>query len=195
MAKQKAGGPAPAPTVEPMKPWRVWLVYGVVGAIVLGHLWDIAWQVEHWPFSNYEMWARPTKEWHIENVVPVGLTVAQSPGEVELTDPAYFAPLPPHYQKIAISRVARRESKRDAMLSDYLDYYERLRADGRHNGPRLRGVRLYEYYWDLDKQARNTAAPDRRTLLHEYDREGQRSPATAATTSPATAPAQTGAGQ
>ena len=94
MAQQLAGGPAPAPVVEPMKPWRVRLVYGVVGAIVLGHLDDIARQQEHWPFSNYPMWARPAKDWHIKNVVPVGLTVAQSPGEVELTDAAYLARRP-----------------------------------------------------------------------------------------------------
>jgi len=34
----------------------------LVGAIVLGHLYDIARQQEHWPFSNYPMWARPGRE-------------------------------------------------------------------------------------------------------------------------------------
>jgi hypothetical protein len=185
MAKQQAGGPAPAPVVEPMKPWRVRLVYGVVGAVVLGHLYDIARQQEHWPFSNYPMWARPAKDWHIRNVVPVGLTVAQSPGEVELTDPAYFAPLPPHYQRIAVMRVARRESKRDAMLRDYLDYYEKRRATGKHNGPRLQGVRLYEYHWDLHRDARNTEKPDHWTLIYEYVR-GPGGPTSAPSTAPTT---------
>jgi len=191
MAQQQAGGPAPAPVVEPMKPWRVRLVYGVVGAIVLGHLYDIARQQEHWPFSNYPMWARPAKDWHIKNVVPVGLTVAQSPGEVELTDAAYLAPLPPHYQRIAVMRVARRESKRDAMLRDYLDYYEKRRVTGKHNGPRLRGIRLYEYHWDLHRDARNAAEPDGRTLIYEYLRGPGGGPASV----PATAPAATRAAQ
>jgi hypothetical protein len=164
-----AAPPPPAtPLVEPMKPWRVWLVYGVVGVIVLGHLYEIVRQEEHWPFSNYEMWARPSKEWHIRNVVPVGLTAEALSEEVELTDPAYFEPLPPHYQKIAISRVARREAQRETMLRDYLDYYETRRQAGMHFGPPLRGVRLYEYHWKLEPDAHNAGPPDSRTLLYEY---------------------------
>ncbi len=177
MADQHA---AQVSNVEPMRPWRVWLVYGVVGAIVLGHLYDIAFQVEHWPFSNYPMWARPAKDWYIKNVVPVGITAGPEAAEVELTNPKYFAPLPPHYQKIAISRVAnpRRAAQRDPMLRDYLAYYERLRAAGKHDGPRLRGVRLYEVHWELDRQARTAGQPGKRTLLYEY-----------------TLPAETGAGR
>jgi hypothetical protein len=170
MAKQKPRGDAPV--VEPMRPWRVWLAYGVVGVVVLGHGYDIARQVEHWPFSNYPMWARPATEWHIKNVVPVGLTAGPVPIEVELTDPAYFAPLPPHYQKIAFLRVAspRRAGQRERMLRDYLDYYDKRRESRLHDGPPLQGIRLYEDYFDLRRDAANAGKPDRRTLLYEYVR-------------------------
>src|SRR5688500_4024840 len=86
--------------VEPMKPWRVRAVYGVVGVIVLGHLHEIARQQEHWPFSNYEMWARVTRDWSVKEVVPVGFGDDPAPWETDLNDPSYFAPMPLHYQRL-----------------------------------------------------------------------------------------------
>ena len=160
--------PATSPDAQPMKPWRVWLVYGVVAVIVLGHVHEIVRQQEHWPFTNYEMWAKVTRDWHVSEIVPVGVTDEPTPREVALRDPAYFAPMPLHYQRLNFRRAASREKLRDWMIEDYLRRYEFLRSHGKHNGPALKGLRLYQWYWTMNRTASNAQTPDRRTLLYEH---------------------------
>jgi hypothetical protein len=151
-----------------MRRWRLWLVNGVVAVLVLAHGMEIARQTEHWPFSNYPMWARVSKEWHETQVVPVGVTASEPPAEVPLTDPAYFAPMPLYYQRLNFRSVYKKAGQRDKLLRDYLDRYERRRAARQHGGPPLRGVRLYELYWTMDRGATNVGQPERRTLVYEY---------------------------
>jgi hypothetical protein len=151
-----------------MRRWRVWLVNGVVAVLVLGHLMEIARQSEHWPFSNYPMWARVSTEWHETQVVPVGVTASEPAAEVPLTDPAYFAPMPLFYQRLNFRSVYKQPGQRDTLLRDYLERYERRRAGRLHNGPPLRGIRLYELYWTMDRGATNVKAPERRTPVYEY---------------------------
>lgn len=169
-----------------MKPWRVWLVYGVLALLVLPHLHEIARQQEHWPYSNYPMWARVSRDWHISNVVPVGLSDENPPVEEKLTDPNYLAPLPLYYQRLVFQKAARRPAMRDEVLRDYLATYEQRRVAQKHFGPPMKGVRLYEWYWTMRPDAANAESPDRKTLLYEYP-----PPAAAA---PATAPTAKGAG-
>lgn len=157
-----------ADPAEPMKPRRVWLVYGVIAVLVLPHLHEIARQQEHWPFSNYPMWATATRDWHVANVVPLGVTDENPPQEEKLTDPQYLAPLPLYYQRLTFQKAARRERMREAVARDYLAEYERRRTDGKHFGPPLKAIRLYEWYWTMQPDAANAKAPDRRTLLYEY---------------------------
>ena len=96
----------------------------------------------------------------------MGVTAANPSVEVKLTDPAYFAPMPIYYQRLNLERAARR--KRDDMLRDYLARYERRREAGEHGGPPLRGIRVYENGWLMDRSASNVQSPERRTLLYEY---------------------------
>jgi hypothetical protein len=159
---------APVPPPQPMKRWRVRLVNGVVVVLVLGHLMEVARQTEHWPFSNYPMWAKVSKEWDETQVVPVGVAADDPAIEVPLTDPAYFAPMPVYYQRLDFRSVANKAAKRDKFLRDYLDRYERRRAAHLHGGPALGGIRLYELHWTMDRGATNVETPDRRTLLYEY---------------------------
>ena len=156
------------PSPQPMRRWRLWLVNGIVAFLVLGHGMEIVRQKEHWPFSNYPMWARVSKEWHETQIVPVGLTEDDPQEEVKLTDPAYFAPMPVYYQRLNFRSVAKKPNLRDRVLRDYLDRYERRRAAGLHQGPPLKGVRLYELYWTMDRSASNVATPERKTLVYEY---------------------------
>ena len=151
-----------------MNPWRVRLVYAVVGVIVVGHLYEIVRQQEHWPFTNYPMWARVSRDWHIREVMPFGVTEAPAPREFDLRDPKYFAPMPAIYQKLNFQRAASRANVRDRMLADYLKRYELLRVAGKHGGPPLKAIRLYEWYWTMDRRADNANSPDRKTLLYEY---------------------------
>lgn len=149
---------------------RLYLVHGVIVILLLGHAYDIARQQEHWPFSNYPMWARLSTEWHVRGVAPVGLTDDSPPEEVDLMNEAYFAPMPLQYQRLKFRAVARgrRVGERDKVLGDYLRHYEKRRAAGLHDGPPLVGIRLYERYWTMSYRATNAAAPDRTTLLYEY---------------------------
>jgi hypothetical protein len=149
-----------------MKRWRLWLVNGVIAVLVVGHLWEIGRQSEHWPFSNYPMWARVTREWRLRHVVPLGVTAEEPFEEVKLTDPAYFAPMPMYYQRLNLERAARR--KRDDMLRDYLAHYEQRRREGLHDGPPLRSIRLYEHAWTMERDASDVAKPEKTTLLYEY---------------------------
>lgn len=156
------------PTDRPVPPRRVWLVYAVVGVIVLGHLHEIIRQQEHWPFTNYPMWARVTRDWHVREIMAFGVTDEPAPREFDLRDPVYFAPMPAIYQRLNFQRAAGREKIRDAMLGDYLRRYEVLRRAGRHAGPPLKGLRLYEWVWTMDTRASNAQFPDRKTLLYEF---------------------------
>jgi hypothetical protein len=144
------------------------LVYAVIAVILVGHAYDIVRQQEHWPFSNYPMWARLSKDWHVQAVVPVGVTDDPARPEVELSDPAYFAPMPLHFQRLTFTSLRRPSARRDKVLDDYLRRYEQLRRADQHSGPALVGVRLYERYWDMNTRANNAATPDRTTLLYEY---------------------------
>jgi hypothetical protein len=158
------------------------MVYAVVGVIVLGHLYEIVRQHEHWPFSNYPMWAQVTDKWELKNVDVVGVADSADASEVKLDDPAYFAPLPVYYQRLILGKFARRQSTRERVFGDYLRRYEQRRRAGLHHGPALKGLRAYEVVWTMDRTASNVRTPDRRTVLYE-------SPATGA--GPASAPAAT----
>ena len=144
------------------------LVYAVVGVIVLGHLHEIVRQQEHWPFTNYPIWARVTRDCHVREVMPFGVTVEPAPREFDLRDPKYFAPMPAIYQRLNFQRAAGRPGLRDPMLADYLRRYEQLRLAGRHDGPKLKGIRLYEWLWTMNADASNARSPDRQTLLYEF---------------------------
>ena len=153
---------------------RLYVAHAALGFILLGHGYDIVRQQEHWPFSNYPMWARLSREWHVRQVAPVGLTDDSPPREVDLMYEGYFAPMPLQYQRLKFQAVARgrRAAERDKVLGDYLGHYERRRAAGLHGGPPLVGMRLYERHWDMNKHASNAATPDRTTLLYEYRPSG-----------------------
>ena len=149
------------------------MVNGIVAVLVLGHLMEIARQTEHWPFSNYPMWARVSKGWAETQVVPMGVLADDPAVEIPLTDPAYFAPMPVYYQRLNFRAVARKPGVRDALLRDYLDRYEQRRTALEHAGPALRGIRLYELYWTMDRGASNVGSPERRTLVYEYPPAGK----------------------
>lgn len=149
-----------------MRPWRVRLVSAVVLFVIVGHLHEILRQAEHWPFSNYPMWATVTRSWDVTQSLPVGVSGEGPTAEVPLTDPAYFAPMPIYHQRLALDRAARRH--KDAVLRDYLSHYERRRTAKLHAGPELRGIRIYQLAWTMDRNASNAKTPGEKRLLYEY---------------------------
>jgi hypothetical protein len=73
----------------------------------------------------------------------------------------------------AFKRIGRRpdrDVRLRAALRWTLDRYETLRASGRHDGPALRGMRLYIVTWPIHPQAANRDAPLQRQLVAEVTR-------------------------
>ena len=100
-------------------------------------------------------------------------------GEVALTDQRYLYPLDNARLVLAFygmnvnPQLFTNRDGRDsdvmiaAGLRDCLLRYEARRIAGRHDGPALRGLRLYDMHWQLDPMARNAATPDEKLLLAE----------------------------
>jgi hypothetical protein len=51
---------------------------------------------------------------------------------------------------------------------DYLKRYEQRRQAGLHNGPPLKGLRMYQFTWQMDRDASNAASP-MKALFFETD--------------------------
>jgi hypothetical protein len=64
-----------------------------------------------------------------------------------------------------------RQQMLDGALLDALSKYEYGRLAGRHDGPPLQGIRLYEATWQLDDPAKSIVdPPDQQKLIHEVAR-------------------------
>jgi hypothetical protein len=149
-------------------------VYTVGAVLVVGSLGEISISPpadrEHWPFSPYPMYA---------SLTPASLTVRRlfgvtretPPREIPLFEPRFIRPFDNSRLSHSLNRMRQspdRERLLREALSDCLRRYEAQRRVGRHNGPPLSRVRLYELHWEtLDSRARNREAPERRELLFE----------------------------
>ncbi len=133
-----------------------------------GSLYDIVTDQEHWPFSQYPMfsgvWQSPTFSWlRLYGVSPDGR-------EFALDANRYVAPFDQSRLPKAMRRILER---RDGLLqirsalADVAMRYEALRRDGRHGGPPLARLRLYEVEWTIARDAANVDRPDRRRLVAE----------------------------
>jgi hypothetical protein len=143
----------------------------VLVTMIAGSIYDIAADREHWPFSQYPMfsgvWRSPTFTW----LRLFGVTADGR--EVSLDDNAYIAPFDQSRLPKALKRMLeeRDASARVRMaLADCLRRYEELRHGGRHSGPPLIAMRLYELEWTIDRQAANVDRPDRRRFIAEVRR-------------------------
>ena len=161
----------------PRMSWRrLLVVHAAIAVVVFGHLRDIVTDVEHWPFSPYPMYSYPPPDrLDVYRVVgvPAGAATGGSAGgsarEFPLVERRYLRPLDAGSLGATMSRLNRRDARErllDEALRACLARYEALRAAGRHDGPPLRGARLYRLSWPADVTGpRDT--PDRRDLLYE----------------------------
>jgi hypothetical protein len=155
-----------APTIQPVKRWRVWLVFALVALLVVGHGIDIAGQREHWPFSHYPMYARAEKKKRQELLSLFGLM--RAPGYralVRITDPRYVPPLNEGRLRVILMAAYRRgtteKNLADArqVMADYMKLYESRRAAGLHDGPRMTEVHLYKLTWKLRPDGTHATRP------------------------------------
>ena len=151
---------------------REFLVYAVIFIIIGGSLFDVITQREHWPFSPYSMFSSVRREYSLSWLKLFGLTDIDSSREIPLTNPQYIQPLDDINIQMAMSMKKKPdnvsyESYVEEALRHILTRYEVLRIAGDHDGPELRGIRLYRYQWKLDPLTHGVERPDLRELILE----------------------------
>lgn len=158
-----ASGPAALSRV------RLGIVYLLLAIIVGGHLVMIVFKGEHWPFSRYPMYSVIRRDLVYEQAKLFGIR-ADQPGEVEVEFRPGFLPLSDLVIRTGLDRVLQvgDQPRVEQMLRDALALYEYRRAGGRHDGPPLKGIRLYEIKYIGDPRKRTSMAPDERRLLCEF---------------------------
>ena len=142
----------------------------VVGGGIYAIAIDAPYAQEPWPFSAYPMYSELRRGRSLERHRLFGVTRDEPPREIPLVDPSYLYPLEHSRFYFTLGRLERRRDGGRALetaMSDTLDRYEARRRAGLHDGPPLRGVRLYALRWVLDPFARNRDAPELRRLLVE----------------------------
>jgi hypothetical protein len=150
---------------------RLLLVHAVIAALIGGSAYDIVTDREHWPFSQYPMFA---SVWRERSLTLLRLYGVEADGrEFPLIDHRYVTPFEQSRLPKALRRIARRSDAQQALqraIRDCFERYDRLRAAQRHDGPPLRAMRLYEVTWTLDPDASNVDRPDSLKLISEYSR-------------------------
>ena len=156
-------------------PWgmskaRLWFVHGLILFIFASSAFDIAAKKVSWPFSSYPMFSELRREPTLTFIELFGIPEAEPTQEIPLVDFEYLQPFDRARLAGAFKRLksrAHREELLRGALDDLLARYETHRREGRHHGPPLRGMRIYELYWRLDPWARNVDEPPRRELWAE----------------------------
>ncbi|HEY7460329.1 MAG TPA: hypothetical protein VIC59_00455 [Gemmatimonadota bacterium] len=167
MADPSASGSSPARPEPPLPPRRILVVHLLLVAIVGGQLWSTLADRERWPFSPYAMYSTLERERTLTWLRLYGVPEREPASEIPLLSDDQLAPFDQARLPAALGHMAGRRGDLREALRDCLERYETLRRSGRHDGPPLRGVRLYRVRWTLDPEARNVDRPDRRTLVLE----------------------------
>jgi hypothetical protein len=148
---------------------RQLLVQLLVLAIVAGSLYDIVTRQEHWPFSDYPMFATVHRKHALDNWYRV-FGVTPEGREVAILRYDELWPLDQSRLPLGIRRIAQTpgsELRVRTALEDILRRYEARRAAGEHGGPKIEGIRLYRLSWDLEPDAANLDRPRSKTLIAE----------------------------
>ncbi|HEY8599340.1 MAG TPA: hypothetical protein VIL85_12965 [Thermomicrobiales bacterium] len=136
---------------------RIILVHYLLGFLTLGSVLSFATRLEIWPFSPYRMYATVRTEHTVGTTRLYGVVLGP-----RWTSRSGTAP-----SGALVDQYSADLTAAGPALQAALDRYEELRFAGRHDGPPLRGIRLYRVAWDLQVDAGNVAQPDRRELLAE----------------------------
>jgi hypothetical protein len=144
---------------------RLLIAHLAISVVIGGSLYDIAMRTEHWPFSNYPMFA----EIHREALLrwPRLYGVTRDGREVPIVSYRELWPLDQSRLPIGLRAIYSAEGasvRLHAALEDVLRRYEARRAGG-HGGPPLTALRLYLVSWPVEPFARNLDRPAERRLL------------------------------
>lgn len=148
---------AVSPPPAGMKPSRVWIVYAILAVLIAGHLFEVVTQHEHWPFSPYQMWSKPSLGWDVNREMLRGVTDEPTPREVAI-GPGQLSPIP--YQMVVVNmqtakRAVQEGRPKDAeqIINGLLTHYNNRLAAGKFQGMKLKGLRLYQVTWKMDTDA------------------------------------------
>lgn len=154
---------------------RFLLLNAVIVLLFLGHFFDLAFDKEHWPFSQYPMYAQVNREYSYKALRLYGVVQGEPHSEILLHSSDYTEPFGRYRLEAAFWRIAskpdpekRQQSLNEALL-DFLLRYEKQRLDEQHDGPPLQSARLYEQEWQLDARAANVYQPNHRELIAEVE--------------------------
>jgi hypothetical protein len=152
---------------------RLIVVHVVIALVLGGSAYDILTRQEHWPWSNYPMFAQVHRNAVLSWYRLYG--VDDQDREIPLLNPAYLWPLDQSRLSVGLRAIAQEHDSgprlRDA-VANALDRYEDRRRAGAHGGPELRGMRLYSVQWDVVPYATNFDRPSSRMLIAEVMRSG-----------------------
>jgi glycosyltransferase involved in cell wall biosynthesis len=154
----------------PLPPRRLAIVLILMALMVGGSIWDIVFDREDWPLSQYPMFSTVDVRPMLQVIRVVGVTRERVPREISLLDDRSIGPLDQCRLATALARTFNNPSRRSigpAMLRGVLDLYEARRVSGENEGPPLEAVRAYDMTWTLAADARNVNRPDVRHLLAE----------------------------
>jgi hypothetical protein len=140
-----------------MRSYRVWIVYTILAVIVCGHLFEVYTQHEHWPFSPYQMWSKPSVGWDVNREMLRGVTDEPTPREVSIT-PTQLYPIP--YQMVVVNMQNAKRAVQEGRTSDaetiingLLKHYNDRLSAGKFQGTKLKALRLYQVTWKMDTDA------------------------------------------
>jgi hypothetical protein len=167
-----------------MSKLRFLFANAVIGFLIICSFLALAIDTEPWPFSSYPMFSYLAggtgEDYSFTKAQFYGVSQEEPHQEFPLRG-SYIKPFQEdrvinYFQRIdkeADYRLKADPAKRQQLLNeatrDLFVQYETLRQAGRHDGPPLQGIKLYQLYWQLDPRGENVDQPDQWELLAEYE--------------------------
>ena len=144
------------------------MTLGLIGLVGL-HLFELAFDSEHWPFCSYPMYSRVVEATTVESQRLVGVH-AETGAEIALRGPPYTDPFDQSRLNEVFMRIGSVDDvhgRWDRALGDLLQRYEQRRVAGLHDGPPLKAMRVYHTRHALHPEGKNRAHPEYRHLRAE----------------------------
>src|SRR5580704_15274971 len=148
---------------------RLAFAHATIATLFGGSAYAIVEDCDAWPFSSYPMYSYIDSSRAVTRLELVGVASDRGGGEVALR---IMKEIPPWDDTRLMASLRRLLHGSDAELAvrkalkELLTRYEDLRAAGKHDGPRLRGLRLYELTWkNISPGTPGSRPPDQRELV------------------------------
>lgn len=140
-------------------------IVGLFALLLAGQAWAVVAGREFWPFSNYPMYAHAQGS----SVTAIQVDGVLADGtRYPVSIRRQLAPFDPSRILGFIRRIGKGKhggERRVEATRALLELYEQHRLSGRHDGPRLDQLEVFETNWKIAPFAANLASPKRRRLI------------------------------